>query len=605
MLKFKFWSLIKDFSRVVCRFPLSIICAIAASCLTVYLDLYKLEHENTLNGIIFTLSLGLPLFLALQLFSENYARNKVQKIFFILFGVILILLYGISFPYQNRVSDSIYFVRYFSLSICFHTLISLAPFILKSNSNAFWQFNKIIFLRIFSSLLFSSIFYLGLCGAIATIDSLFTIKISFSVYYQIWILVIGIFNTFLILTGIPKKISYLKNNYDYPKSLQILTKYILAPLVIIYFLILIIYETKMLLTWTLPKGDVSTPIVVFFGISLLTKLLLHPQSLNTKNPTVRKFINFIHLSFIPNTIMLWLAIYVRIHNYGITINRYLLIALAIIASLFTFYFNFSRRKKIEFIPFTIVPLSLLILYGPWSAFTLSRMSQFEILKNQFKELNLYQNQHVQPLTNISNISSKQNRTIRNVSKYLINNHGISSMQPFFKQSLKNKLKNKYTSNHQAFELITTKLLKLPNSTHKLLKESKFRTFSANTNHERALEVRGYEYILQKYYYLKHKKNKKEFIKNHPNIFIEWISSQNKLSVVDKTKKQALISIDLNQFLYEKDIKYKMSQHKIPVKEMTIANKNAKIIIKSIYSSKEKKWYNIRTVDFIILFNKNN
>jgi hypothetical protein len=80
--------------------------------------------------------------------------------------------------------------------------------------------------------------------------------------------------------------------------------------------------------------------------------------------------------------LLYVAIYKRVADYGITEARYFLILLAAFITGAMLYLIFSRKQQLRFLPMALTGLALLGSFGFWGAFSVSAWSQ----KKQFKEV---------------------------------------------------------------------------------------------------------------------------------------------------------------------------------------------------------------------------
>ncbi|MET3112802.1 hypothetical protein AAKU52_000520 [Pedobacter sp. CG_S7] len=93
--------------------------------------------------------------------------------------------------------------------------------------------------------------------------------------------------------------------------------------------------------------------------------------------------------------------------------RYILVILVLWLSIITGYFLISRKDNIKIIPISLCVLALLAIYGPQSAFSVSRYSQSQRLKKILNAKDAY--------------AQKEKPAI---IRYLVLNHGLESLQPF-------------------------------------------------------------------------------------------------------------------------------------------------------------------------------
>jgi len=78
--------------------------------------------------------------------------------------------------------------------------------------------------------------------------------------------------------------------------------------------------------------------------------------------TFRKYFPFV---VIPQIAMLFYAIYLRIAQYDITVNRYFVVVFGIWLLVISLYFIVSKKKEIAVIPSILTLFTIIISLGPW------------------------------------------------------------------------------------------------------------------------------------------------------------------------------------------------------------------------------------------------
>ncbi|MCH9029289.1 MAG: DUF4153 domain-containing protein, partial [Bacteroidetes bacterium] len=170
--------LLKSAISTLLRFPFVLASAIIGTTAAIWqieLPYDQRDQYEFLTNIIMACSLGLTLFLSAKLYSERKQFSLPVTMVIQVFGVILLALYYYSLPDKLTLISGI---RYSLFSIGLHLLVSFAPYIGKAELNGFWQYNKVLFIRILTALLYSGVLYLGLVLAIAAIDKLFDVEID-------------------------------------------------------------------------------------------------------------------------------------------------------------------------------------------------------------------------------------------------------------------------------------------------------------------------------------------------------------------------------------------------------------------------------------------
>jgi hypothetical protein len=368
-------------------------------------------------------------------------------------------------------------------------MVAFLPFLGAGQSNGFWQYNKTLFLKFLSTALYSAVMFIGLAFALLAAKELFGIKFPDRRYFQLWVIIAGAFNTWVFLGGFPQNLKALNEENQYPNALKIFTQYILLPLVALYLVILYAYELKIIFNWNWPKGWVTQLVSWFSVAGILSLLLLWPLRELTENRWIRTFTKWFFRLLIPLVVMLYLAILQRVGIYGITINRFLVLAMATGLAVVTLYFVFTRSKDIRFIPIVVFVIALLSAYGPWSAFTISQHSQQGRLDKLLAKSGILANGKI--VTPSSPIPYEQQGELSDVIAYLTQWHGVESFSPWLSE---NTLKGLEENSERlsldsvarafGFEYVPDWKWQRPDNEHLYLRSENFAT----------LDISGYDYL---------------------------------------------------------------------------------------------------------------
>ena len=428
-----FDHLYKNGTATFIRFPFTLISAIVGTVAGVVLvEAQGGDELNYIEKMMVVCSLGLPLFTALACFAEKFGSNKQNNL--LIQSMAAVLLAGYYFTLPPDIDDPFYHLqRYLLLNIAFHFLVAFLPYLGGQQVQGFWQYNKSLFLRFLTAMLYSGVLYLGLSMAILALDYLFGVNIDEDSYVELWLLMAGIVNTWIFLAGLPQNLEQLNSVSEYPKGLKVFTQYILLPLVALYFVILIAYEAKIIITWNWPKGWVSQMVLWYAVVGILSLLLLHPLREQSGNRWIQVFSKWFFRALIPLVAMLFLAILARISDYGITENRYYVQAMAVGLTVVVLYFVFSKAKDIRVIPVVIFAIALLSAYGPWSAFTVSQKSQQNRIEKFMAENGmLVDGKFVKAA---ERIPLKTEREMSSIIDYLSKTHGLESFAKWLSDSV--------------------------------------------------------------------------------------------------------------------------------------------------------------------------
>lgn len=535
-------SLWLSFLKVISRFPLQVLLSITATlawCTVVNPTGAVKPIEEQLIEFIAICNLGLTLLLAADLYAEvsHFSRAKQWGLRFLMV-LICTGLYFLLNPYFY-LADT---YRIALLAFAFHLLVAFAPFIRHGNLNGFWQYNKSLFLRFLTAALYAAVLFAGLAIALAAIDGLFSVKIGWQTYMRLFAVVTAGFMTIFFLAGVPQNFESPDTEEAYPKGLKIFTQYVLIPLMTIYLAILLVYEIKIIFLWELPKGLVSTLILGYAVFGILSLLLIYPIKEKEGNGWMKLFSRFFYVMMVPLVVLLLLAVWKRVGNYGITESRYILIILAVWLTFITAYFLVSKKQNIKIIPVSLCVLALLTTYGPQSAFSVSEYSQLARLKKL--------------------MASKVKKDIdqrASVVRYLVERHGLSALQPFTrvdlsalesKMELKAGSQSRYTLKSDKTDTAFA-LLKITDHTYSTNIEN--RHFAPET--ENLVQVKGYDYVIAVENYT----DKETFKINNINLELEKVRQYGNLRL--KAGTAPVVEFDVRKMAKAAVAQYKAGKLK--------------------------------------------
>jgi len=371
----------------VVKFPLTLLASFTA----VVIGIYLTEHEKDFNNlfplinIMLCAALGIPLFFCIKVFTDKMKIDKIKSIAITAGGAILLILLYFTLPNSEETANtSLPYIRYTIYNIALHLLVSFAPYLKGKQLNGFWQYNRILLTRFVLSLIYSGFLYLGIALALVALNLLFEVKIHGELYFEIFIFIGGFFNTWFFISGIPKDLDELDKIEVYPFGLKVFSQYILLPLLLLYLVILYMYGAKIIALWDWPKGVVSWLIIAISVLGIFTFLLIHPYGEKEQDSWIKKFTKIYYFLVVPLVVILFLAISMRLADYGITINRYIIILLGVWLTLVSTYFIIGKNN-IKFIPISLCAMMLLMSFGPWSMFSVSENSQTNRLKHILEE----------------------------------------------------------------------------------------------------------------------------------------------------------------------------------------------------------------------------
>ncbi len=469
------------------RFPLAVI----STLITMFLIIYLIEvdgpkHENfeTLIKIAFVSSLGIFMFTALRLFGD---KNPLCLV-----GIVAIVGYYFVLPDMENPSSMI-FERHFFLNLMFFIMILWASYWKSNPSNEeFWEWTQNVIFGFLTSILFGIVLYAGLSGALFSIDKLFSLDIDGKRYGQLIFLVIGLFGVNYFLSQIPKNPHNLII-HTYTKIETIFAKYIITPLVIFYFFILYTYTFKILVAGSFPKGILAWIIIAFSAVAVITYLFWTPMW----SERVKKYKRFFALALFLQTIMLGVAINMRISDYAWTESRYMVAILGVWLFGISLYFLIFKDAKYKWAFLTLSFIIFVSQVGPFSSYAIGKLSQQNRLQALLEK--------TQPLSEKSDIQDRYE--ISDMIRYLNRRHGVESLKPIIPEIVtkfqdRNETKDNQRYVYHDFSSFATKELGFNYVNRWELRDSKNenRPFSIYRPQAGTLNVTGYDWVVETSYF---------------------------------------------------------------------------------------------------------
>ncbi len=193
-------------------------------------------------------------------------------------------------------------------------------------------------------------------------------------------------------------------------------KYLLIPLYILYTIILYPYIIKILITGKWPSNTITPLALTYAIIGFIIIMTLHSILTQNKQKIVSGLIS-------PIILMQLYGIYIRMHAYGITVNRLELFFVGVTILLLSLYMTILPNPKFITISYAIVILTLLT---PIS-FLISQQDQIHRYYKflQAKGFNI-KNGKVYPSPNQLTIHDDDSYKIGDYISYFYNYYGLSS-----------------------------------------------------------------------------------------------------------------------------------------------------------------------------------
>lgn len=460
-------KLYEDAMETFRRFPFVILSSIIGSFIMIYAIEMDAESQNDyqhLYNAVMCCGLGISFLLSLTLRNEVFKLQPVKSYIIQGGAAIFLIAYYIWLSKDLSIID---ITRFLLFALGFHFLVAFAPFMNKDNEHqqnidAFWRYNKLFFLRILTSVLFSGVLFAGLSVAIVSFDKLFDMDINGRIYPQLFFFILGVFNTWFFLAGIPQNLESFYEEEVYPKAIKLFTQFVLLPLVTIYVVILYLYMGKIIIQWNLPVGWVSYLILCFSIVGIFSLLLIYPIRNYEENKWIKVFSKSFYIALLPLIVLLFIAILTRLFTYGITEKRYFVFVLACWLAFISLYFLISKTKNIKLIPITLCLLAFGTSFGPWGAFSVSERSQMNRLEKLLTENKILVDGKIKTVqagdsTYHPKLDDKDIGNISSIMDFFSDRHAMKSLQKWFDVSLDSiAAKQKYGQSADVMKLMGLK-----------------------------------------------------------------------------------------------------------------------------------------------------
>lgn len=415
------------------KYPISILfAAIAAMLLITTFNAADQNDTEDLIPYIIGCAMGISLFFAIHTSLENKTWPGYVK------GLVMVMGLGILWlivaDIKNQMdsgSDQSQAIQIFGYGLLTHLVVAFLPFIGNFKINAFWQYNKSLFIRAFTTVLYTGVLYAGISGAILAISELFDVNFSSNIYANLWFIMALPMSVIIFCAGVPNDINELESSTDLPKGLRIFVQFILIPLVVLYLLILYAYMGKIIVQWSLPQGWVTILIMVFSVLGMLAMLLVHPYQHQKENSWVKWYTKGYYVALLPLLILQYVAIFTRIGDYGFTAPRWAVLAITVWLTWITLYNVFFKGRNIVLIPLTLFITAFLYLLGPLSHKSISISSQTAKINRLLTELKLVKNGKLLVYKDNPKTDSLMGE-LYSATRYLNRNYQKTGLEPYLK-----------------------------------------------------------------------------------------------------------------------------------------------------------------------------
>lgn len=416
-------TLMTKLSSSLKRFPGTIALAVSVVSVLIYVNHMHSELSNetleTLQRTAMILALGIPVSLCIKtLFERVPAQNTLPRVLAYIGAAAGLVFY---YLYLLQDFEMVAVTRYIALSFALYLAFTFIPYFYRRENYELYVIK--LFTSFFITFLYSAVLFLGLAAMLFTVDTLFVLKLSEKLYFDIWLIAAGVFAPTYFLADIPQHREEVPPEY-YPRVLKALLLYIVMPLIIAYSTILYVYFAKIIITRQWPDGMVSHLVLWYSFISIL--VLFFVYQLRRSNKWVGVFVSYFPKLVIPLLAMMFVSMGIRIKAYGVTENRYFVLAAGLWVTVGFIYHILRKDVRNIFLPVSLALVAVLAVTGPWSAYNVSRLSQNSRFERILEKYQMIDNGGI--VKAAGDLADEDKREISAIIRYFNSYHSLDDLK---------------------------------------------------------------------------------------------------------------------------------------------------------------------------------
>ena len=408
MSNFKNWfkNLLVNFTRVFKRYPAT--CFFAALLTLVVFDFIITDNNGEpwpSERILISCGWGCGLAMLLNAAFELFCNIRPVKLWQRLTGLGVIVVIAAACACGclfDLLTMEVLIAMAFATVLCL-----LLPISYSRDPYKVWNYHAKWVLAYFITGILCEIVALSIGGIIFSIELLFDLQLN--TLLEMLFTFVGFFLVpCCMLALIPTGEESYSAQPNPHKLVRFLAQYILLPLICIEGIILYIYGSTILVQWELPEGGVVGLVFSYAIIGSFIWYLLMPYFLSEEKQWVRFFHRGFFISLLPLLALLFVGLFRRISDYGLTTNRYIVFVISAWFAVIAIIFAIKKLKNVTPLLLSLLVVTLLTLFGPWSMNNLPERTQIARFEKLATEYGLLKDGHIvaseEPLTLEQNIA---------------------------------------------------------------------------------------------------------------------------------------------------------------------------------------------------------
>ena len=335
---------VKDLILNIRKYPLE-----AALCLTYFIIFVLMRRGNLLDGVkAYIFIWFVPQLVLCYTLHQFKERHIVLKILYILswFVWIPLIIWGKE-PYEWNAA-----IIYLLSAIAF--LIGTK----KMDNRELGEHMFSVVIRMAGGLMVGLLLEGVIYAVIGSVDMLFDLSLD-----EEWYIYPSIFNCLVITPLVCFSLLDGSSSDDSAKGgrlLQIVFDYILSSALVIYAVILYGYIIHILIKWELPEGGVAYLVLAFLCVAMVCYLF----RLLVEKRHFEWFYRAFPAIAVPPLVLLWIGIFRRVGEYGLTDTRFYLLLLATLVTLFIAMLVKERSRRFQLMALIMAAAAVLFTFIP-------------------------------------------------------------------------------------------------------------------------------------------------------------------------------------------------------------------------------------------------
>ena len=413
-------KLLLHFKSGVERFPITIILAFLHFITGIYIAEVRSFQSDEFVEVNLLLFGSIFITAMCEMLYEKYFYKQNRWLVRGIYSAITFVISIIFFVEYLRTNDY-YNIYYFTLIPISIVLFLLIPILKKKENKE--KYLQSVFSNFVITGIFVAVLWIGIEIILTTVNYLF-FNSGDSLFfrlttYSFWFIT-EVFGASLFLSLLKKPDDNLEN-YEFPFIFNLLIKFVIIPLIIIYTGVLYIYMAKVLISMHLPKGLISHLVLWYTAFSVAVMILITPFT--QKDKFFENFKKYFPYFSIPLIFASLFAVFQRTYQYGITENRYY-----VLISIFWLLFCmilYIRKMNITGIFISLIACLVISVYTPLSAKNVSNFSQSQRLKRMLVKYGALKDGKISKIT--QKLNNSEGSQIYTTIQYISDNSTIAKL----------------------------------------------------------------------------------------------------------------------------------------------------------------------------------